>query len=414
MRILFNNTLKRKRNSKKDRERTVRRSSVLICALVLSLAALGGYTAVLLLAGNSATMPCLSEECVATASRILSSLNKDVEPCTDFYEFACGGWIKKNPVPEWATSWDQLALLREQLIENLRELLEAGDGEDGEVLPESVKKAKTLYKTCINTDKLEENGIKPIESLLSKLGLPSKPPQNASEDFSWESVAGRGRRMLGLNVLLSVQVAEDVRNTSRNRVVVEQVSPGFSERYLLQEQQFAHELAQYEQYIRDMVSIADPDVDAQLFADDIIAFSKSLAKIMTPMEVRRSGTHLFHEVSLSQLLQGTAGGPPQWNQHNWEKYLKLVFANTSVTLDPITDRIIVMDLPYLQKLSVLLNETEPLVHNWEKYLKLGFANTSVTLDPITDRIIVMDLPYLQKLSVLLNETEPLVVGKWHL
>ncbi|XP_013161761.1 PREDICTED: endothelin-converting enzyme 1-like isoform X1 [Papilio xuthus] len=342
-------------------ERTVRRSSVLICALVLSLAALGGYTAVLLLTGNSATVPCLSEECVATASRILSSLNKDVEPCTDFYEFACGGWIKKNPVPEWATSWDQLALLREQLIENLRELLEADDGEGGEVLPESVKKAKTLYKTCINTDKLEENGIEPIESLLSKLGLPGKPPQNASEDFSWESVAGRSRRMLGLNVLLSVQVAEDVRNTSRNRVVVEQVSPGFSERYLLQAQQFAHELAQYEQYIRDMVSIADPEADAQRFADDIIAFSKSLAKIMTPMEVRRSGTHLFHEVSLSQLLQGTAGGPPQWTQHNWEKYLKLVFANTSVTLDPITDRIIVMDLPYLQKLSVLLNETEPVI-----------------------------------------------------
>ncbi|XP_013141523.1 PREDICTED: uncharacterized protein LOC106105645 [Papilio polytes] len=240
-------------------ERTVRRSSVLICALVLSLAALGGYTAVLLLADHSTTTPCLSEECVGTASRILSSLNRDVEPCTDFYEFACGGWIKKN------------------------------------------------------------------------------------------------------NVLLSVQVAEDVRNTSRNRVVVEQVSPGFSERYLLQAQQFAHELAQYEQYIRDMVSVADPDVDAQRFADDIITFSKSLAKIMTPMEVRRSGTHLFHEVSLSQLLQGTAGGPPQWTQHNWEKYLKLVFANTSVTLDPITDRIIVMDLPYLQKLSVLLNETEPVV-----------------------------------------------------
>ncbi|CAG5019091.1 unnamed protein product [Parnassius apollo] len=339
-------------------ERTVRCSSVLIGALGLSLVALAIYTTVLVLTENRSPRPCNSEECVGTASRILSSLNKDVDPCTDFYEFACGGWIKKNPVPEWSTSWDQLALLREQLIENLRELLEA---EDKEGLPESVVKAKKLYRTCIDTDKLEEKGIKPIEDILKKLGLTPKPPIEASANFSWESVTGKGRRLLGLNVLISVQVAEDVRNTSRNRIVVEQVSPGFSERYLLKPEQFGYELAQYRKYIRDVVSIADPDTDADAFADDIISFSKSLAKIMTPMEVRRSGTHLFHEVSVSQLVQGTAGGPAEWNEHDWDLYLRLVFANTSVVLQPDSDRIIVMDLPYLQKLAVLLNDTEPVI-----------------------------------------------------
>lgn len=82
------------------------------------------------------------------ASRILKALNKDVDPCTDFYEFACGGWIKQNPVPDWATSWDQLARLREQLVMDLRELLEAKSDEG---LPESVIKAKSLYRTCVNT-----------------------------------------------------------------------------------------------------------------------------------------------------------------------------------------------------------------------------------------------------------------------
>lgn len=40
-----------------------------------------------------------------------------------------------------------------------------------------------------------------------------------------------------------------------------------------------------------------------------------------------------------------------------------------------------------------------------------FANTSVTLDPGADRVIVMDLPYLQKLATLLSDTKPVVVGK---
>lgn len=77
-----------------------------------------------------------------------------------------------------------------------------------------------IHTSFLITDKLEAKETKPIQSLLKRLGLPPNPPVEASGNFSWEDIAGRGRRMLGLNVLLSVQIAEDVRNTSRNRVVV--------------------------------------------------------------------------------------------------------------------------------------------------------------------------------------------------
>lgn len=42
----------------------------------------------------------------------------------------------------------------------------------------------------------------------------------------------------------------------------------------------------------------------------------SRLQIMTPVEVRRSGTHLFHEVSVSQLITGSGGGPAQWKEVN--------------------------------------------------------------------------------------------------
>ncbi|XP_052738146.1 neprilysin-4 isoform X3 [Bicyclus anynana] len=344
-------------------ERTVRCSSVLIAALGVSLIALGVYTTVLVLTEQRSARPCLSELCVGTASRVLAALNKSVDPCDDFYEFACGGWIQRNPVPEWASSWDQLAVLRERLVLDLHELLETNSSQP---LPKSVVKAQALYRTCIDVDKLEKEGIKPIEDLLESIGLPARPPSSPSANFSWELIAGRSRRLLGLNALISVQVAEDVRNTSRNRVVVEQVTPGFSDRYLRQPDQFAHELEQYHRYIRAVIQIADNDTDAESFADDIISFSTSLALIMTPIEVRRSGNHLFHEVSVSQLIQGSAGGPAEWNQHNWQKYIDLVFADTSITLDQHLDRVIVMDLPYLQKLATLLVETKPVIV--EKFL----------------------------------------------
>ncbi|KOB64487.1 putative Endothelin-converting enzyme 1, partial [Operophtera brumata] len=135
--------------------------------------------------------------------------------------------------------------------------------------------------------KLEVGGIKPIERILAKLNLPPRPPAE-----------------------------------------IEQVSPGFSERYLLRPEQFAHELQEYRKYIRAMITIADPETDADEFADGIVDFSKALAKIMTPVEVRRSGTHLFHEVNVDQLIVGMGSGPPQWNEQDWNGYLDQVFANT--------------------------------------------------------------------------------------
>ncbi|XP_041972841.1 neprilysin-4-like isoform X2 [Aricia agestis] len=306
---------------------------------------------------NSYEDTCYEESCLITASRVIAALDREVKPCDDFYDFACGGWMKKNPIPDWSTSWDQLALIREQLTTDLRELLESKDDEG---LPGSVLKAKALYRTCIDVEKLEVKGIKPIQDVLEKLGLPPRPSAPGG-NFSWEEVAGRTRRTLGMSVLLSTQISEDVRNTSRNRIVLEQVSPGFSDKYLLLPEQFAHEIEQYHKYIRAVVEIADPEVDAQQFADEIISFSKSLAKIMTPVEVRRSGTHLFHDVAVTHFLQGPTDAPPQWKMHDWEKYLSMVFADTNVTLSLTQDRLIVMDLPYLQKLSVLLNATEPVL-----------------------------------------------------
>lgn len=57
------------------------------------------------------------------------------------------------------------------------------------------------------------------------------------------------------------------------------MTPGFSDRYLRLPEQFAHELGEYHKYIKSMIAIADPETDAQKFADDILQFSKELALV---------------------------------------------------------------------------------------------------------------------------------------
>lgn len=77
-------------------------------------------------------------------------MNKTVDPCQDFYQFACGGWIDKHPIPQSQAAWDQLSLIREELIQKLRILLEEPDKSD-DLRP--VKLARSLYRTCMDTGK---------------------------------------------------------------------------------------------------------------------------------------------------------------------------------------------------------------------------------------------------------------------
>ena len=43
---------------------------------------------------------CTSVQCVQSAAEILNSIDKKIDPCEDFYGFACNGWIKNNPIPK--------------------------------------------------------------------------------------------------------------------------------------------------------------------------------------------------------------------------------------------------------------------------------------------------------------------------
>ncbi|XP_015436169.1 PREDICTED: neprilysin-11-like [Dufourea novaeangliae] len=298
---------------------------------------------------------CQSDECVKTAARIIEAMNRSVDPCRDFYEFACGGWISKNPIPQSQTSWDQLSLLREQLLKNLRVLLEEPDKPND---PRSVKLARDLYKTCMDTASVEALGLKPIHDTLAKLGLPKDPPSRTDnwDDLEISRIAGTAQRLLGLDLFVNFYVSEDVRDTTRNRMMMEQSSPGFSERYLLEPQRFSAELNEYKKYVRAMVELAGAGNRSVSFANEILHFSTKVAKIMATSEQRRSASYLFHDLTIEELQQFTDLHAQQWN---WTEYVQAVFDDTNATINTGTDRAIVIDLRYLQKLPELLAITPP-------------------------------------------------------
>jgi putative endopeptidase len=89
----------------------------------------------------------------------LDALDKTTEPCTDFYQYACGGWIAKNPIPADRRSVGRFAEVQERNFLILRRILETTPPDTG---PSDRKRAADYYAACMDDTAIERKGLVPL------------------------------------------------------------------------------------------------------------------------------------------------------------------------------------------------------------------------------------------------------------
>lgn len=77
----------------------------------------------------------------------------------------------------------------------------------------------TANEYC-SADALEGKGLAPVVEILKAVGLTANPPTTPRPLFDWLFTIARSRRLLGISILIGLNVAEDVRNSSTNKIVV--------------------------------------------------------------------------------------------------------------------------------------------------------------------------------------------------
>lgn len=94
---------------------------------------------------------CLTPGCVKAAAEILKNIDERVEPCDDFYRYACGNWIESQIIPEDKTSVSLFSLVQDELDNKLRNLIERQN--DKQIETPIVRRMRNLYDSCMNTSK---------------------------------------------------------------------------------------------------------------------------------------------------------------------------------------------------------------------------------------------------------------------
>ncbi|HJV59945.1 MAG TPA: M13 family metallopeptidase [Albitalea sp.] len=226
----------------------------------------------------------------------LSSLDRSVDACVDFYRFSCGGWQQRNPIPADQSGWDVYSKLQDENRRFLWGLLnEAAD----ERAQRSASQQKTgdYFAACMDEAAIDAAGAAPLQPALDRVAALASRRAIAS----LLAALHRGGTD---NALFRFGSEQDHADSSRVIAVVDAGGLGLPDRddYLRRDARSARLRADYRAHVARMFELlGDRAGTARAAAQRVLAMETELARASLAVDARRDPHRVYHRMSLAQL-----------------------------------------------------------------------------------------------------------------
>ena len=303
------------------------------------------------------------------AGILLANLDTTAQAGADFYQFACGGWMKNNPLPaEYSRfgSFDQLAENNRKQIQTLIEQLSAQQHEAGSV----AQKVGDLYRIAMDSLKLNSDGVAPIREELAQIA-------SLKEKGELYTLLGDLQRR-GIYAYLALYVGADDKNSSMNAVQTYQNGLSMGERdYYLENDEATVKIREaFRAHVQKMFALAGfSEAEALQGMETVMEVETRLAKAFRSRTELRDPQANYNKMTMDELKSN-------YPTFGWDVFL------TALNLKEVKE-VIVGQPASLQAAAEIL-DTLPLDRQ-ARYLQWKLINASASY--LSDALAQQDFDF---------------------
>ena len=263
-----------------------------------------------------------------------SNMDTTVACGEDFYEYACGGWIEKNPLkPEYARygSFDVLAENNQKQMRELIDELEKAENEPGSV----AQKVGDLYKMGLDSVRLNKEGVSPISEALKNIA-------SLDDKAAFASLVAQMHKE-GSSPFFQLYVGADEKNSSMNIVNLYQggMSMGDRDYYLSEDSANIKIRDAYKKYINKLFTLAGYSAEKAAVAEkNVMNIETALAKVAFSREETRNPLKNYNKMPMTDFLK-------QMNGFDWKSYFSALGLDSLNEINP-------NQLPFIKGMDALV------------------------------------------------------------